>query len=121
MMISKAWLLALGAICAWPGLAAAQEVFPARTVGDLATICSGGPGGDKKAAAENFCYGYAQGILSLTLDQTPKPFCLPAHPPTRAATMSDFVTWSKASEERRGLPAAKGLVQFFTERFPCPK
>ncbi len=93
--------------------------FAARTVGDLANLCAGST--EHKVAAENFCFGYAQGVLALTLDQAPKPFCLPEHPPTRAATMAEFVTWARAKDSRLSGPAAKGLVAFFSERFPCSK
>ena len=101
--------------------ASAAEGFATRTVGDLAQICSGGPSGTPRAAAENFCLGYAQGLMSITLDKDKQAICLPPNPPSRLSTMNDFVTWARASEERKSMPAARGLLAFFQERFPCNK
>ena len=101
-------------------LAAAQEPgFVTRTVGDLASVCSGSVPGREKSAAENFCDGYAQGLMSIVIDKDPKAICLGAHPPSRRATMRDFVTWAHASEQRKSMPGARGLLSFFQERFPC--
>jgi hypothetical protein len=35
--------------------------------------------------------------------------------------MAEFVTWSKAKEDRAGAPASRGLEAFFKQRFPCNK
>ncbi len=116
-------LLTVGLITfAFYANASAQEVgFPARTVGDLAKICDSTQTGSQRAAALNFCHGYAQGLMSIVLRQTgDKPFCLPEHPPSRTATMNDFVTWARAKETRLALPASSGMEDFFKERFPCP-
>ena len=103
-------------------LAAAQEPgFATRTVGDLAGVCSGTVPGREKSAAENFCDGYAQGLMSIVIDKDKNAICLGARPPSRRATMNDFVTWANASEQRKSMPAARGLLAFFQERFPCQR
>jgi Rap1a immunity proteins len=99
--------------------AATEGGFVTRTAGDLADVCSGGPGGTERTAAMNFCLGYAQGLMSITIDKDKAAICLPANPPSRAATMKDFATWARASEQHRSMPAARGLLAFFQERFPC--
>jgi hypothetical protein len=95
--------------------------FPTRTVGDLATVCAGKFPGSERSASENFCDGYAQGLMSIVIDKDKQAICLPPHPPSRRATMNDFVTWAGASEQRESMPAAAGLLAFFQERFPCNK
>jgi hypothetical protein len=114
-------LPALAAVALAAPAVAAEPGFAVRTVGDLANVCTGGPGGAEKVAAINFCHGYAQGVLSLMRDHEAKSICLPDHPPSRTQTLAEFVTWSKAKEERAGSPAARGLETFFKERFPCNK
>lgn len=93
--------------------------FPVRTAGDLAALCAGGPGGAQKAAAINFCHGYAQGVLSLLQEHASKSVCLPAKPPSRTQTMASFIAWTKSSENRASAPAARGLEAFFKETFAC--
>ena len=103
-------------------IAAAQEQgFPTRTVGDLAAICAGNESGRERVAAENFCDGYAQGLMSIVIDKERNAICVPANAPPRRATMRDFVTWANASEQRKSTPAARGLLSFFQERFPCQR
>lgn len=110
-------LLALSCTAA----SAAEGGFVTRTAGDLADVCSGGPGGTERTAAMNFCLGYAQGLMSIVIDKDKNAICLPANPPSRVSTMRDFATWARASEEHRSMPAARGLLAFFQERFPCNK
>ena len=100
--------------------AAAQRVFSVRTAGDLAALCAGEPGGRERAAAENFCDGFAQGVVSLELDHG-RAFCIPRNAPSRRQTMQEFVTWARDKPSRLDAPAARSVVEFFRERFPCGK
>jgi hypothetical protein len=119
LLPAAAALAALAALAA--PARAAEPGFEPRTVGDLADVCTGGPGGAERAAAENFCDGFAQGVLQLMRAHEKTAICLPDHPPTRRQTMAEFVTWSKAKEDRAGAPASRGLEAFFKQRFPCNK
>jgi hypothetical protein len=93
----------------------------ARTAGDLAALCGARPGNPRADAEVTFCHGFAQGVVDVLLGNAgaTKPFCFPNPPPTRAATLAQFADWVRAAPEHAQLPAAKGLAQFLTERFPC--
>ncbi|MBV8520796.1 MAG: hypothetical protein JOY71_01460 [Acetobacteraceae bacterium] len=101
--------------------AAADGGFNVRTAGDLAALCAGEPGGPRRAAAENFCDGFAQGVVSLELRHEKRAFCIPNPSPSRQQTMREFVTWARANPSRLDAPSTEGLLQFFRERFPCSK
>jgi hypothetical protein len=105
-------------ISAW---AAAPISLQARTAGQLAELCGaarGSPGADAKI---NFCHGFAQGAVDdrLRVAGETKPFCFPSPPPSRTATMHDFVTWVRASPANGSMPVLDGLFKFLGERYPC--
>ncbi len=93
----------------------------ARTAGDLAALCGAKPGNPRADAGINYCHGFAQGVADVLLGTAgaTKPFCFPNPPPTRTATLAQFVDWARTVPEHAQLPAAKGLAQFLGERFPC--
>jgi hypothetical protein len=104
-----------------PAAAQRGPVLQARTAGDLAELCAANPrepGGDAKI---NFCHGFAQGAITVELRHAEgkKPFCFPTPPPTRTATMNEFVSWVRALPDHRTPPAVDGLLQFLGERYPC--
>ena len=104
------------------GAQAAQPVnLSTNTAGDLAELCASEPLKPAADAKINFCRGFAQGAITVKLDQATdkKPFCFPNPSPSRAKTMSEFVAWVKASPERRTLASADGLFRFLGERYPC--
>lgn len=101
---------------------AAQPVaLHARTAGDLAELCGANPREPAADAKINFCDGFAQAAVDLELQHTAdkKPFCFPASPPPRRATLGEFVGWVRSMPERRSLSATDGLFKFLGERFPC--
>jgi hypothetical protein len=113
-------LLASGV--AFTGAMAAQPVnLSTKTAGELADLCASPPMQPGTDAKINFCRGFAQGAITVKLDQAAdtKPFCFPNPSPSRAKTMSDFVAWVKAVPDRRTLPSADGLFRFLGERYPC--
>ena len=83
----------------------------ARTAGDLADLCGANPRDPQGDAKINYCHGFAQGAVDVALKQTgdKKPFCFPSPPPTRTATMGEFVSWVRALPEHRTPPAIEGL------------
>jgi Rap1a immunity proteins len=121
-MKSLAPTVALAAmLLALPAQAQRSVVLQARTAGDLAELCAANPKDPQGDAKINFCHGFAQGsiIVEQRHSEGKKPFCFPSPPPTRTATMSEFVSWVRASPERRTPPAVDGLLQFLGEHYPC--
>jgi hypothetical protein len=105
--------------------AATEANFDAKTTGDLAELCAAAPDNGMGTAAVNFCEGYLQGAVTVEMQNMAafrgsKLFCLPDPPPTRAATMSEFVTWAHAAPDRVAQPTTDGLFRFLSERYPCP-
>jgi Rap1a immunity proteins len=118
------WLVGpIAALALLPAASHAQRAINlhARTAGDLAALCGARPGNPRADAGINYCHGFAQGVADVLLGTagTKKPFCFPNPPPTRTATLAQFVDWVRAMPEHAQLPAARGLAQFLGERFPC--
>ena len=92
-----------------------------RTAGELAELCAANPRSGLGDAQVNYCHGFAQGAVDVMLHDAgeKKPFCFPNPTPTRTETLSQFVRWVRADSSRASLPAAGGLYQFLTERYPC--
>lgn len=118
--------LPIGAVVALASLSATSQAQRAidlhvRTASDLAQLCAANPRDPRGDAAINFCHGFAQGTVDvlLGLHGANRPFCFPNPPPTRSATLSQFVAWVRAASAHAALPAARGLAQFLHERFPC--
>lgn len=112
----------LASSMALPTAWAAQPItLHVRTAGDLAELCGANPKEPAADAKINYCHGFAQGVVDLELQHTAdkKPFCFPSPPPSRTATLGEFVSWVRAMPEHRSLPAPEGLFKFLAERFPC--
>ena len=121
-MKSVAAAVALSTVLlALPALAQRSVVLQARTAGELADLCAATPKDPQGDAKINFCHGYAQGAIQAEIrgSQEKKAFCFPNPPPTRTATMNEFVNWVRAQPDHRTPPAVEGLFQFLGERFPC--
>ncbi len=118
-------LIALALLLSGVAVSAAWAAQPitlrARTAGDLAEICGPNPREPAANSKINFCDGFAQAAVDLELQHAgdKKPFCFPSPPPSRRATLGEFVNWVRAVPERRSLPATDGLFRFLAERFPC--
>lgn len=110
--------VSLSAPAAW----AAQPLsLRANTASELADLCGANP---KEAAADakiNWCHGFAQGAVDVELRRAgdKKPFCFPSPPPSRSATLAEFVNWVRSMPDHRNLGALEGLFRFLGERFPC--
>jgi hypothetical protein len=104
-----------------PALAQRSVILQARTAGELADLCAATPKDPQGDAKINFCHGYAQGAIQAEIrsDKEKKAFCFPNPPPTRTATMNEFVGWVRALPDHRTPPAVEGLFQFLGERYPC--
>jgi len=108
-------------LLALPAQAQRGVSLQARTAGDLAELCAANPKDPQGDAKINFCHGFAQGAITTELrhSEGKRPFCFPSSPPSRSATMGEFVDWVKALPEHRTPPAVDGFFQFLGERFPC--
>ncbi len=93
----------------------------ARTAGDLAQLCAADPRSPMGDAQINYCHGFAQGVADTMLGMggSNRPFCFPMPPPTRTATLAQFVSWAKANPGNASMPAALGLATFLRQQFPC--
>ncbi len=93
----------------------------ARTAGDLAELCGANPKEALGDARINFCRGFTQGAVDVELrhSEGKKPFCFPSPPPTRTATLTEFVGWVRSMPEHKSLNVVDGFFQFLGERFPC--
>ncbi len=108
-------------LVAMPAEAQRAVALQARTAGELADLCAANPREALGDAKINYCHGYAQGAIQAEIRRSEgkKAFCFPNPPPTRTATMNEFVNWVRASPDHRTPPAVEGLLQFLGERYPC--
>jgi hypothetical protein len=108
---------------ALPSRAQAAEgiTIRANTAGELAELCGANPRSPGADAKINFCHGFAQGAIDVARQNLgdKKLFCFPPSPPSRTATMNEFVSWVRAMPDHRTLPSTDGLFRFLGERFPC--
>jgi hypothetical protein len=116
-------VLALLPACA--GHAATEANFGAGTTGDLVELCAAPPDSALGTAAVNFCEGFAQGAVSVEMQNLAafrgaKLFCMPNPAPSRNEALGEFVRWARASPDRLAQPPADGLFRFLGERYPCP-
>jgi hypothetical protein len=106
--------------------AVTETDFGAKTTSDLVDLCAADPKEPMGTAALNFCHGFAQGAVSVEMEEAAatkraKLFCMPNPAPTRSATLAEFVTWARANPAHLNERAADGLFGFLRERFPCGK
>ena len=119
--------LALGfaaVMAATPASASSPDTaIQVRTAGDLADLCAAPRTDPTGPERQNFCHGYADGAVVMELKREAavgkKRICFPTPAPTREATMSEFVKWTRAIPKNQVLPATDGLFTFLSERFPC--
>lgn len=103
------------------GLEASAAVLSASTAGQLADFCATDPKKPAGDAAINYCHGFAQAMVAAIRNYDKKAFCFPSPAPTRAETLRQFVTWTRAAPDRAKLTAAVGFYRFLRERYPCEK
>jgi hypothetical protein len=94
-------------------------------MGDLVELCAATPDNATGTAAVNFCEGFAQGAVSVEMQNLAafrgsKLFCMPNPPPSRNAALSEFVQMGPRRTGRLAQPPADGLFRFLGERYPCP-
>jgi hypothetical protein len=126
MQLTRLAAAALFVLAPSVAFAVTEADFAAKTTGDLVNLCAADAKEPMGTAAQNFCHGYAQGAVSVEMEEAaaskrPKLFCLPNPAPTRTATIAEFVIWARATPSRLNDRAADGLFAFLRERYPCGK
>jgi hypothetical protein len=106
--------------------AVTEADFAAKTAGDLVNLCAADPKEPMGTAALNFCHGFAQGAVSVVMEEAAASkrarfFCFPTPAPSRTATLAEFVTWARANPSHLSETPADGLFAFLRQRFPCGK
>ena len=128
-MTFRGWLLGAGLflvpVVFAAGAHAADPGFPVRTAGDLVGLCAPRPVDPHGIAKQNFCHGFAQGVLSGELERVraakgTQRICIPNPGPTRTQTLADFSKWVQALPANANELAAASLLKFMVERYPCP-
>jgi hypothetical protein len=127
-MTLKEWAIAAGMILLAPcaAQAATEANFGPATTADLVELCTATPDNAIGTAAVHFCEGFAQGAVSVELQnmvafREPKLFCMPSPPPSRNVALDEFVKWARASPDRMSATSTDGLFRFLSERYPCPQ
>jgi len=104
-------------------LAAEADDFVVDSGEELVAICSTSPDHELHVQAVHMCHGYVTGATQYALvlfEQSDAPyFCLPADPPSRTATIAEFVSWMDGHQEFARGPAPEALARFLQARFPC--
>ena len=73
--------------------------------------------------AQNFCFGFGEGVYQAYLASRPagsKPsICFASKNHTREQVLEDFLKWNQQNPQFNQEQAAKTLVRFFKQRYPC--
>lgn len=73
--------------------------------------------------AQNFCFGFGEGVYQAYLASRPagsKPtICFATTNHTREQILDDFLKWNQQNPQFNQEQAAKTLVRFFKQRYPC--
>src|SRR5271166_6634023 len=85
--------------------------FVASTTGQLVALCDPPPDSPMAVAALDFCYGFAQGAVTVQMQheagsRSMRLFCLPTPPPIRSSTVAEFVQWARGAPDHMNDDAA---------------
>lgn len=73
--------------------------------------------------AQNFCFGFGEGVYQAFLASQPpgsKPsVCFASKNHSREQVLEDFLRWNEKNPQFNQEQAAKTLVHFFKQRYPC--
>ncbi len=118
----KKVLAVLIAICAFSGLAQAQEKVQVLSTQELVTVCKL----PASPESRSFCVGYTTAIYDTYLatrhPQRAKPFiCVKQPAPNRDDVIGDFVKFAQVAPQLANEPAAGTFLGFLAMRFPCAR
>ena len=73
--------------------------------------------------AQNFCFGFGEGVYQAYLANRPpnaKPaICFSQQGGTREMILQEFLKWNRANPQFNQERAAKTLIRFFVQTYPC--
>ncbi len=73
--------------------------------------------------AQNFCFGFGEGVYQAYLASRPagsKPsICFVSSNHTREQVLEEFFKWNQQNPQFNQEQAAKTLIRFFKQRYPC--
>ena len=121
MKILKNALLIAAFFCLCQQLVLAQAEMPANdaSTAALVQLCKNQNDQD----AQNFCFGFGEGVFQAYLASRPanaKPsICFPQQGGSRELILQEFLKWNQANPQFNSERAAKTLVRFFAQSYPC--
>ena len=101
--------------------ALAQTVVPANDASTAAMVelCKN----INDVDAQNFCFGFGEGVYQAYLANRPnnakEAVCFPQQAGSREVILQDFLRWNQSNPQYSQERAAKTLVRFFTQSYPC--
>jgi hypothetical protein len=101
--------------------AIAQNAMPANdaSTAALVELCKN----QNDLDAQNFCFGFGEGVYQAYLaNRSPsaKPtICFPLQSGSRQVVLQEFLKWNQANPQFNQERAAKSLMRFFTQSYPC--
>jgi hypothetical protein len=73
--------------------------------------------------AQNFCFGFGEGVyqsyLANIANNVKQSICFSQSGDTREMILQEFLAWSRAHPQFNQDRAAKTLMRFFTQKYPC--
>lgn len=73
--------------------------------------------------AQNFCFGFGEGVYQAYLAGRPpnskSAICFPHQNHSREQTLKEFLVWNKKNPQYGKDSAAKTLIRFFSQQYPC--
>ena len=119
----KKIVLFAACLCCYQQSAVAQANMPANdaSTAALVELCKNRNDQD----AQNFCFGFGEGVFQAYLASQPtnaKPsVCFPQQGGSREAILQEFLKWNRANPQFNSERAAKTLVRFFEQSYPCKR
>jgi Rap1a immunity proteins len=111
--------LALGYLALIPGISFGQVKPHDASTAAMVELCKARNDID----AQNFCFGFGEGVYQAYLASRPagsKPsICFASKNHTREQVLEDFLKWNQQNPQFNQEQAAKTLVRFFKQRYPC--
>jgi Rap1a immunity proteins len=119
----KKIVLFVACLCCYQQSVVAQANMPANdaSTAALVELCKNRNDQD----AQNFCFGFGEGVFQAYLANQPtnaKPsVCFPQQGGSREAILQEFLRWNRANPQFNSERAAKTLVRFFEQSYPCKR
>lgn len=77
----------------------------------------------KDVEGQNFCFGFGEGVYQSYLanknSKAKNGICFPENMGTRDVILEQFLAWNQIHPQFNQERAAKTLMRFFTQQYPC--